>query len=260
MRGARGPVRFALVAVLPAVLMGCGGAHVVEPAVTPTPTVSPTPSSPGVPSLPDSLAGHLIWRIPTTGHVIALTFDGGSGAQGADSVISTLSTMGVRGSFFLTGTFVHSYPSTAARIGAAHVVGNHTMTHPHMNALSDTGVRNEVATAASMLRTSVGTSGRPWFRFPFGEYDGRTLRLINALGYAGIGWTIDTLGWKGRLGAGSADDVVARVMADLQPGAIVLMHLGAAPDGSTLDADALPALIAAIRGAGYSFTTLRALL
>jgi hypothetical protein len=34
------------------------------------------------------------------------------------------------------------------------------------------------------------------------------------------------------------------------------MHVGSARDGTRLDAEALPALIAAIRARGYGFTTL----
>jgi peptidoglycan/xylan/chitin deacetylase (PgdA/CDA1 family) len=42
---------------------------------------------------------------------------------------------------------------------------------------------------------------------------------------------------------------------------VVLLHLGANPDdGTTLDAAALPRIIAGYRAAGYRFTTLEALL
>jgi peptidoglycan/xylan/chitin deacetylase (PgdA/CDA1 family) len=34
------------------------------------------------------------------------------------------------------------------------------------------------------------------------------------------------------------------------------MHMGSPPDGSTLDADALPRIITAIRQRGYHFVTL----
>jgi peptidoglycan/xylan/chitin deacetylase (PgdA/CDA1 family) len=54
----------------------------------------------------------------------------------------------------------------------------------------------------------------------------------------------------------SPQGAVRRVVAHLQPGTIVLMHLGAARDGSTIDAQALPALIAAVRARGYRFVTL----
>jgi hypothetical protein len=43
-----------------------------------------------------------------------------------------------------------------------------------------------------------------------------------------------------------------RVISALRPGEIVLMHVGAATDGSTLDADALPAMITAIQARGFS--------
>ena len=50
--------------------------------------------------------------------------------------------------------------------------------------------------------------------------------------------------------------MVRKVTAHLEPGTIVLMHLGAARDGSTIDADALPAVIRAVRARGYRFVTL----
>jgi hypothetical protein len=36
------------------------------------------------------------------------------------------------------------------------------------------------------------------------------------------------------------------------------MHVGSAPDGSTLDADALPSVVAAIRARGYRLVELGA--
>ena len=73
-------------------------------------------------------------------------------------------------------------------------------------------------------------------------------------------WTTDTLGWKGTEGGGSAAAVTRRVLQQARPGGIVLAHLGANPDdGTTFDADALPAVIDRIRAAGYDFVTLDAL-
>ena len=54
--------------------------------------------------------------------------------------------------------------------------------------------------------------------------------------------------------------VVSRVLAALQPGEIVLMHLGANPtDHTTLDAAALPTIIDRIRAQGYTFVTVQSL-
>jgi peptidoglycan/xylan/chitin deacetylase (PgdA/CDA1 family) len=80
---------------------------------------------------------------------------------------------------------------------------------------------------------------------------------VNQLGYAAIGWTVDTLGWEGTSGGQSTSTVLARVLAGLRPGEIVLMHVGSNPtDHSTLDADALAAVIRAVRARAYNLTTL----
>ena len=55
--------------------------------------------------------------------------------------------------------------------------------------------------------------------------------------------------------------MVNRTLAAAQPGEIVLMHVGSNPDdGSTLDAAALPQIIAGLRAREYGFVTLDALL
>jgi len=54
----------------------------------------------------------------------------------------------------------------------------------------------------------------------------------------------------------TVSSVRERVVTRVGPGGIVLMHLGANPDdGTTLDAAALPGIIADLRSAGYRFVT-----
>jgi peptidoglycan/xylan/chitin deacetylase (PgdA/CDA1 family) len=97
----------------------------------------------------------------------------------------------------------------------------------------------------------------PLFRFPFGAENGRLRTLVNRLGYGDVRWTIDTLGWIGISGGQSPSTALSRVLAHAAPGEIVLMHLGAHPkDHSTIDADALGAIIAALRVRGFSFVSL----
>ena len=222
-----------------------------------TPTLAPTSRTPSISRLPAWLSDGVVSRLPTSRHVVALTFDGGAGAQGAASVLATLAAERVPATFFLTGQFVHAYPAVVTAIAKnGYVVGNHTMTHPHLPSLSASAVEGQITGARLRIEAATGHSPRPWFRFPYGDSDARTLGLVHQLGYGAIGWSVDTLGWEGRSG-GTVDDIVARVRAALRPGAIVLMHLGANPDdGTTYDATALPAVIAAVRAAGYGFMTL----
>ena len=116
---------------------------------------------------------------------------------------------------------------------------------------------DEVRTGAATIRATTGRSPAPWFRFPFGARDDRTIRLVNEECYVAVRWTVDSLGWKGTSGGMTSATVRDRVLAAARPGMIVLMHVGANPDdGTTLDADALPSVIAGLRAKGYSFVSL----
>jgi peptidoglycan/xylan/chitin deacetylase (PgdA/CDA1 family) len=193
--------------------------------------------------------------------LVALTFDGGAGSQGAGSILATLRAQGVPASFFVTGRFATANPSITRQMAAVGPVGNHTWSHPTLTKLSSSAIHQELSRTRSAILAVTGRDPRPLFRFPYGAYDARVLGLVHADGYGGVGWTTDSLGWKGTSGGMSVDKVVARVLAGRTPGQIVLLHVGANPDdGTTLDAAALPRIIAGLRSHGYRFTTLLTLL
>lgn len=215
-----------------------------------------SPTSP-TPALPAALRGRVLTVLPTSRRVVALTFDGGAGSQGAPSILGTLRAQGVPASFFVTGRFAQTNPGTTRQMAALGPVGNHSVSHPNFTTLSETALTSELSTARAAIMAATGKDPRPYFRFPFGAYDTRALGLVNARGYGAIGWTTDSLGWKGTSGGMSTDAVVSRVLAGRTPGQIVLMHVGANPDdGTTLDAAALPRIIAGYRANGYAFVTL----
>lgn len=225
------------------------------------PPLPTTTSRPGACSIPSRLLGKDVTTLGTSGRLVALTFDGGAGNEAAASILRTLGREGVPASFFLTGEFVDDFPSTARTIAAGYPIGNHSYHHPDFTTLSATAIRSELTTAAARIEAVTGQDPRPWFRFPSGAADSRSISVVNAECYVPFRWTVDTLGWKGTSGGQSATSVVSRVLAAAQPGEIVLMHLGANPtDHSTLDADALPQVIAGLRSRGYSFVTLSAVI
>jgi len=171
---------------------------------------------------PAIVAGELV-RLQTRQHVVALTFDGGGNADGAKRVLAVLRREHVTGTFFLTGHFVQTYPLLSRAIGRRYPVANHTVDHLDLRRLSTTAATREIAQAETMIRRATGRDPRPLFRFPYGARDARTLGIVRRL----------------------------------VPGEIVLMHLGAARDRSTIDAHALPGVIRAVRARGYRFVTLR---
>ena len=206
-------------------------------------------------ALPPAIVAGEIVRLQTRQHVVALTFDGGGNADGAKGVLTTLRRDKVPATFFLTGHFVQSYPRLARVIGRRDPVGNHTVNHFDMLRLSPSAARREVTRAAVMIQRATGRDTHPYFRFPYGSRNSRTLRMVNELGYASVRWTVDTWGWMG-LTQQSVRGAVRRVLDNLVPGEIVLMHLGSSRDHSTIDSKALPAVIHLVRARGYKFVTL----
>jgi peptidoglycan/xylan/chitin deacetylase (PgdA/CDA1 family) len=192
--------------------------------------------------------------------VVALTFDAGAYADGLPAVLATLHAGSVPATFFVTGDFAARDPAAVRRIVAdGHRLGNHSATHPHFTRLSAAAVRSQLRQAEAAIRAAGAADPRPLFRFPYGDRDSHTIGVVNAAGWVCVRWTVDTLGWKGTDAGVTLDEVVSRVVTTAQPGQIVLMHVGSIPDdGSTLDADALPAVIAGLRARGYGFVTLDA--
>ena len=203
---------------------------------------------------PAIVAGELV-RLQTPQRVVALTFDGGGNADSAQQVLAVLRREQVRATFFLTGHFVKSYPALARAIGRRFPVGNHTVNHLDLTRMPIAEARQEIVRAGVMIERATGRDTHPYFRFPYGSRNTATLRLANGLGYASVRWTVDTWGWMGR-SEQSVAGATRRVIDQLVPGEIVLMHLGSSRDRSTIDSHALPGIIRAVRKRGYRFVTL----
>jgi peptidoglycan/xylan/chitin deacetylase (PgdA/CDA1 family) len=195
-------------------------------------------------------------RLPTTEKVVALTFDGAWDDTGVPRILAALSRHHAQATFFVTGSWVKRYPRLARRIGRRYEVGNHSWSHPRMAGLPAAAIRTEIRRGAWWIRAGTGRDPRPLFRFPYGDRSARALAVVNALGYTSVRWSLDTWGWMGPAEGQSRRTVVHRVATMLTPGDIVLLHIGANRDGSTLDADALPTILRLLHLRGYRTVTL----
>lgn len=205
----------------------------------------------------DRFKGEDVARIPIKEKVIALTFDGGGDAQGAETILAALSEYNIPATFFITGVFFEKFPDVTDKL-ADYELANHSLSHRDMTALAEDEFKNEINGLPEMLCKRQGLCGllAPFFRFPYGARDAETITRVNKMGYTAVRWTVDSLGWQGRKNERDERFVFERVMSKAEPGAIVLMHLGSAKDGSTLDADALADIIRALSAQGYRFATL----
>ncbi len=218
-------------------------------------------------------------RGPTSRRQVFLTFDGGSNANATEAILDALKREEIRATLFLTGEYMRRYPDLVLRMAReGHVVGNHTFSHPHLTTFSfnrrqqtlsgvtEEFVKSQLQRAADLFRLITGKDLAPYWRAPFGEFNGQILRWAAASGYRHVYWTprLDTLDW-----VASPEDPLfkspsqildaVRRQAAREPeglsGGILLMHLGSERrSADRLDA-VLPEMIADLKGRGYSFGT-----
>lgn len=173
---------------------------------------------------------------------VALTLDAGAGSAPAAQILDTLRDRGVRVTFFLTGKWIAENPELTRRMVAeGHELANHTYSHPDLTRLDDAAVRKELAdTEAILQETAPGASLRPFFRPPYGAYDDRVVRIVQAEGYLPVYWTLDSLDSVGepKTPAFLLERITARLTPEQLRGAIILAHCG-----SQATADALPAIL-----------------
>ncbi len=161
-------------------------------------------------------------------------------------MLEVLRNNDIKATFFLWGIWLINYPELARAIAAeGHEIANHSYTHPHMPLIPLPEIRNQIVRTDALINNVTG-SGSYLFRPPYGEYNQAILNELAALGYVTIMWTIDTLDWKNP----GSDAIINRVVENVEPGAIILMHQSA-PD--TLAA--LQTMITNLREQGYDFGT-----
>lgn len=192
-----------------------------------------------------------ISRINTTAKIVVFTFDGGSGTQSMDLILSTLDKYNLTGTFFLTGKWAEANINDVKRINiAGHEIFNHTYSHPDLATVSDAQIAEEFSKTESIISAITGKSTKPFFRPPYGSRNLHIREFVASLGYQDIYWTIDALDWKESTGT-TAETVKSRILDNLAPGNIYLMHIGDNLTGQVLDE-----VILEIQNRGYTIMSL----
>ena len=132
-----------------------------------------------------------------------------------------------------------------------HEIGNHSLTHPHMNKLAAAGVQQEISKLDDEIERITGKRCT-LFRAPFGEYNDTVITAVREIGYEPIQWNIDTIDWKEER---SADTILNTVLPKLAPGSIILCH----NNGYKIK-EYLPRLLETALAEGYEFVTVSELL
>lgn len=199
--------------------------------------------------------------------MVALTFDMGGRVGDALAIMNWLVAHGVHASVFMTGAMADNVNTDAGRQVLAIVddhpelftLGNHSYTHTDFRNLTAAGIRDELRRTEHAIAPWCAQDLHPFFRPPNGGYDAEVLAAVGAAGYATtVTWDVDTIDWRPIVNdppGPTADQIVAKVLANVQGGSIVLMHLGGYETF-----DALPRIVDGLRAAGFDLVTLDELL
>ena len=180
---------------------------------------------------------------------IALTFDAGWLYENTEALLNLLDKYNVKATFFVRGLWAKEHPDLATEIvNRGHDLENHSLTHGHMNAMTDAEVQNEIRQTTDIIRETTGFLPQ-LFRPPYGEYDKRILGILKEEGYPyTILWTVDSYDWAEEMNGVkiTKDYLVKRVLSKASDNGIILMHVGGY---ETINA--LPEIITGLRLKGY---------
>ena len=182
---------------------------------------------------------------------IAISFDCAWGTEHTDAILKAMEQNDVKCTFFMVQFWTEKYPEYVKKIDeAGHEIGTHSKTHPYMSKLSESEIREELASSSGAI-TAVTGKKVELFRPPYGDYDNLLIDTSNSMGLYPIQWDVDSLDWKNL----SATDIAMRIINGVKPGSIILCH----NNGYKIE-QYLPTLIESALAQGYSFVTVSDLL
>ena len=191
------------------------------------------------------LFGPVLSRLPVKEKAVWLTVDDGPSHETV-ALLDLLDRHQAKATFFLVADRAAAHPALAREIlRRGHGLGNHSRSHPQawFWALGPRRMAAEIGQSQAILRDITGQAPR-WFRAVVGMANPFVSIELKRHDLARVAWS--ARGFDGV--RGEPGEVVSRIVAGLQPGAIVLLHEGA-PHGNNLAI--VEGVLEAMRECGY---------
>ncbi|SOC39145.1 polysaccharide deacetylase family protein [Salinicoccus kekensis] len=197
-----------------------------------------------------------IWSVPPVLHhsqpteerEVALTFDDWASEATVLEVLDILDAYDIKSTFYLKTLEIEKNPNLArVLVERGHEVANHTHSHPDATTITPEALQEDVYEAHRIITEAIQEPPALYFRPPFGRIDEQNAHAIAAMGYEAIGmYDLSSYDWNEEY---TEADVVNRVMTNVQPGSVIVMHI--------LDDIHTPAVlddvIEALQADGYEF-------
>jgi peptidoglycan/xylan/chitin deacetylase (PgdA/CDA1 family) len=173
-----------------------------------------------------SLFGPFLCHGANSRRCVALTFDDGPDARSTPALLELLREARVEVAFFAIGKRVVAEPDLAARIvREGHLLENHSFAHSNLtNFFTIPRLQAELAQAQAAIQQATGVAPK-CFRPPMGLSNPNVFHAARALGLKVVGWTARGFDTQVK----NPELVVNRIVRQLHPGAIILLHDGNIP-------------------------------
>lgn len=172
----------------------------------------------------------------TMDKVIYLTFDCGYESGYTESMLNALRKHNVKATFFVVGHYLESAPEMIERmVKDGHTVGNHTYHHKDMATNRDRSVFiEEMVSVEEKYKEITGEEMTRFYRPPQGSYSIDNLQMAKELGYKTFFWSLAYVDWK-QDAQPTKEQAYKRLIGQIHPGAIVLLHNTSKTNGEILD-------------------------
>jgi peptidoglycan-N-acetylglucosamine deacetylase len=186
---------------------------------------------------------------------IALTFDAcetKTVSHFDEKILSCLIGQKIPFTVFMTGRFANHNRKRLKEISKLPFVEieNHSFNHrQHMEKMSAAEIRKEVKDLDDLVFRITGKRTK-YFRFPAGNSNRNTLRVVEGMHYKVVAWSYESGDPNTGLTLSGLTD---RVISKTRNGNILIFHINGR---GYCTGEALPAIIMALRGEGFTFVKL----
>jgi probable sporulation protein (polysaccharide deacetylase family) len=188
-------------------------------------------------SLKDLGAGP-IYRGNEQQQAVALMVNVAWGTEHLPKMLQIFQQEGVRATFFLDGTWLHSHRTEALELAkAGHEIGNHGYTHRMMSQVTVDRMHREINRTEELIKQVYGHPSK-WFAPPGGDYNKKVVEVASSYQLGTVLWTVDTIDWRKST---TPTAMVNKISREVSPGNLILMH----PTDRTVEA--LPGIIRTIK-------------
>jgi peptidoglycan/xylan/chitin deacetylase (PgdA/CDA1 family) len=183
--------------------------------------------------------------------VVELTFDDGPDPRWTPQVLAILASEDVHATFSDVGLWVDRHPELVRQeLAMGETICNHTLRHnEHLDTAPLPLVEAEMNGGADAIRAATGKDPI-CYRPPAGRWSPQVVASAHALGERVLDYSVDPSDYL----KPPPQAIVARVLAKVQPGAVIILHDGGGDRSRTVAS--LRGLIDALKDGGYRFTTM----